>query len=171
MTSTQALTHTHAHYIYIWILTMSFSSSLKNLEDFIADIRPWMTQTLLRPNVNKTNIIYLASPHCVKSLTTQHYRWVKSSITLNGSVIYIGIIFDQCINYYLKKIHCLKALLTQETRIDYCNSLLYGITYYNINRLQRIKNSAACIVTNTRKYHNITPILQKNSCYQVISRY
>ena len=47
------------------------------------------------------------------------------------------------------------------SRIDYCNSLLYGISDYNINRLQRIQNSAACIVTNTRKYDNITPILQK----------
>jgi len=52
----------------------------------------------------------------------------------------------------LKNIRCLKAILTQEalgtvvhayvtSRIDYCNSLLYGI-----------QNSAAHIVTNTRKY-------------------
>ena len=65
-----------------------------------------------------------------------------------------------------------KVFLTQEalvtvvhafvtSRIDYCNSLLYGISDYNINRLQRIQNSAALIVTNTRKYHHITPILQK----------
>jgi len=32
---------------------------------------------------------------------------------------------------------------------------------YNINHLQRIQNSAALIVTNTRKYDHITPILQK----------
>ena len=38
--------------------------------------------------------------------------------------------------------------------------MLYGIPDYNINRLQRIENSAARLVTNTRKYDNITPILQ-----------
>ena len=69
-------------------------------------------------------------------------------------------------------IHCLKAFQTQEalvtvvhafvtSRIDYCNSLLYGISDYNINRLQRIKKSVARIVTNTRKYDHITPILKK----------
>ena len=31
---------------------------------------------------------------------------------------------------------------------------------YNINRLQRIQNSAVRILTNTRKYGRITPILQ-----------
>jgi len=46
-------------------------------------------------------------------------------------------------------------------RIDYFNSLLYDISDYNINRLQRIQNSAARIITNTRKYDHITPILQK----------
>jgi len=71
-----------------------------------------------------------------------------------------------------KNIHCLKAFLTQEalitvvhafvtSRIDYCNSLLYGISDYNINHHQRIQNSAARIVINARKYDNITPILQK----------
>ena len=107
-----------------------------------------------------------------------------SSITPNGSVKNLGVIFNQCINmhehvtsvcraayYHLKNIHCLKAFLTQESpvtvvhafvtsRIGYCNSLLYGISDYNINRLQRIQNSAARIVTTTRKYDHITTILQ-----------
>jgi len=77
----------------------------------------------------------------------------------------------QAAHYNLKYIYCLKAFLTQESlvtvvhafvtsRIDYCNSLLYGISDYNIDRLQRIQNSAARIVTNTRNYDHITPILQ-----------
>ena len=107
-----------------------------------------------------------------------------SSITPNGSVKNIGVIFDQCINmhehvtsvcraadHHLKNIHCLNTSLTQEalvsvvqafvtSRIDYC-TLLYSISDYNINHLQRIHYSAARIVNNTLKYDNITPILQK----------
>ena len=78
----------------------------------------------------------------------------------------------QAAYYHIKNIHCLKAFLTQDalitvvhafvtSRIDYCNTLLYGISDYNINRLQRIQNSAARIVTNTRIYDHLTPILQK----------
>jgi len=47
------------------------------------------------------------------------------------------------------------------SHIDYCNSLLYGISDYNINRFQQIHNSPAHIVKNTRKYDPITPIPQK----------
>ena len=38
--------------------------------------------------------------------------------------------------------------------------MLYGISDYNINRLQRIQNSAARIMTNTQIYDHIVPILQ-----------
>ena len=73
--------------------------------------------------------------------------------------------------YHLKNIHCLKALLTQETlvsvvhafvtsRIYYYNSLLYSISDYNINRLQRIQNNASRIMINTVQYDHVTPILQ-----------
>jgi len=142
---------------------------------------------LLRLNDNKTNIIYLASRHCINSRKTSPLLMGASLITPNGSVQNLVVNFDQCINmyehvtsvcsaasYHLKNIHCLKALLTQEalgtvvhafgtSHIDYCNSLLYGISDYNTNRLQLIQNSAPGILTNTRKYYHITPILQKTT--------
>ena len=39
---------------------------------------------LLKLNENKTNIIYLASPHCVKSLKTPALHMGASSINPNG---------------------------------------------------------------------------------------
>ena len=107
-------------------------------------------------------------------------------LPLMGRQNILGVILDQCINmyehvksicrtayYHLKNIHSLKALLTREAlvtvvhafvkyRIEYCNSPLYGISDCEINQLQRIQNSAARMVTNTRKYDHITPILQKH---------
>jgi len=40
--------------------------------------------------------------------------------------------------------------------IDYCNSLLYDISVYNINH-QEIQNRSPWIVTNTREYDHIAP--------------
>jgi len=65
---------------------LNWSSSLKNLEHYIADIRLWMTQNLLKLNDNKTNILYLASPHCVKSPNTLALQMGAPLITPKGSV-------------------------------------------------------------------------------------
>ena len=80
------MTHSYI-YLYIYIYIYIFVSWLWFKFIFfhcIADIRLWMTQNLLRLNDNKTNILYLASPHCIKSLKHQHYRWMSLRLTLMG---------------------------------------------------------------------------------------
>ncbi len=51
----------------------------------------------------------------------------------------------------------LHAFVTYQ--LDYCNSLLYGLSANNIKRLQYVQNSAARLITRTRKNDHITPIL------------
>ena len=47
------------------------------------------------------------------------------------------------------------------SKLDYCNSLLNGISQANLNKIQRIQNTLARVVTNTSKFEHITPILKK----------
>ena len=44
-------------------------------------------------------------------------------------------------------------------RLDYCNSVLYGASNANIDKLQRVQNSLARIVKRVRRYDHITPAL------------
>src|SRR5271156_4962980 len=46
------------------------------------------------------------------------------------------------------------------SRLDYCNSLLHGISKAVISRLQHVLNSAARIVSRTKMCNHITPVLK-----------
>ena len=47
------------------------------------------------------------------------------------------------------------------SKLDNCNSLLYGLPKFLIDRLQNVQNCAARLVTGSKKYDHITPIMKQ----------
>ena len=45
------------------------------------------------------------------------------------------------------------------SKLDYCNFLLYGCRKMQLKKLQYVQNTAARIITRTRKFDHITPVL------------
>jgi len=46
-------------------------------------------------------------------------------------------------------------------RLDYCNSLLFGISDRLLRRQQSVQNAAACLVRGARRCDHITPVLRQ----------
>ena len=47
------------------------------------------------------------------------------------------------------------------SKFDSCNSILYGLPVTEVNKLQRVQNDAARLISRTPKSHHITPVLQQ----------
>ena len=74
--------------------------------------------------------------------------------------------------YHLKDLRRICKFLSVDTaallansmissRLDYCNSLLYGISKYNVAKLQKIQNALCRIVFRLDRTSHVTPFLQK----------
>ena len=46
------------------------------------------------------------------------------------------------------------------SRIDYCNSILYGLPTFRNEKLQRVQNIAARLITGSSRRDHITPVLK-----------
>ncbi len=86
--------------------------------------------------------------------------------------------FDKQINeivrksfFKLRMISKIKPFLSQKnlekvihafiiSRLDYCNSLYYGAQNKVLDRLQMVQNASARMLTGTRKFDHITPVLR-----------
>ena len=77
----------------------------------------------------------------------------------------------QTLNYLLRNLFHIRSLLDDDSaklivnalitsRIDYCNSLLYGLPAKTLNRLQLVQNRAARLITKVKRTDHITPVLQ-----------
>ena len=82
-------------------------------------------------------------------------------ITKTSSAAFYYLYNIRRIRKYLSK-ECIETLIHAfiSSRLVYCNSLLYGLPAYQIQKLQRVQNSAARLVFQESQFCLITPFLR-----------
>ena len=170
------------------------SDSVTVIENCISEVREWMQSNLLVLNDNKTEVVHFTSRH---KKYIEHLKSLKiggCDIIPKNFVRNLGVYFEStgypskhinqiCKTSYfsLYKISKIRSLLDQAStvklvhafitsRLDYCNSVLYGSPDYEIKKLQSIQNSAARLVTKRGIFDEISPILYELHCLPIRSR-
>ena len=160
-------------------------TSLTKLNNCISDIRVWMIKNKLKINDSKTEFIIFRSPLLKTDLSGVSISVGDSQISSSPKVRDLGVIFDNCLSldahisnicrsthFHLRNIGRIRTLLTFHataqlihalitTRLDFCNSILYNLPNNKIERLQRIQNQAARMLTRSPRRNHITPVLRE----------
>ncbi|XP_073328899.1 uncharacterized protein [Pagrus major] len=177
--------HCYADDIQLHISTKSITPATHStLTNCLSELQSWLQKNFLKLNSDKSEIILIGPKHLTTS--TQNFTLSFDNINLSPSpsIRNLGIIMDSTLSFeqhisrltqtaffHLKNIARLRPLLSfsaAETlihafitsRLDYCNSILYGSSSKVLNKLQYIQNSAARLLTHTRSREHITPVLQ-----------
>ena len=156
------------------------SEVVNRVEKCVGDMR--MEQNYLKVNDDKTEIVLFTPKH--KPLNPISVRVGDAVIQPVHHVQNFGAMLDShmsmekqvnsvCRSAYnqLRNISRIRHHLTESatrtlvqalvtSRLDYCNSLLYGVPLRLINKLQRAQNSAARIIGRVPRRQHITPVLR-----------
>ena len=177
--------HSYADDTQLYLSSKTITSATHStLTICLADIKSWMQQNFLKLNCNKSEILIIGPKHLTHSAQTFSLNIDGSTITPSTQVRNLGIILNPTLSFlphanhvtktaffHLKNIARLRPSLSFDStqtlihalitsRLDYCNSILYGSPNTVLNKLQYVQNSAARLLTSTRRYEHITPVLR-----------
>ena len=168
--------------LYIIIKRSNRRVALDQLELCIDDVLRWNTQNGLKCNPSKTEVIHFYS-RFMPSDNISHLRVGTAIIEPVNEVRDLGITLDSTLtlrthinnicrsgSLSLHELSKIRKFLSQKdtervvhafisSKLDYCNGLFYGLPSSEIQKLQRLQNAAARLITRTKKSDHITPVL------------
>jgi hypothetical protein len=169
--------------LYISCSPSQLPAAISRLEKCIADIRKWLADSQLVLNPDKTELIIFGTRPQLAKLPDVSLRVADIAIPLSARVRDLGVILDPQLTmkdhiasisktafaylrvisrqrYYLDDASA--ALLIHSlvlSRLDYCSSLLYGISHQNSSQLQRIINYAVRVANKLPRTHGVSDAL------------
>ena len=169
--------------LYISFKNRTFNTAKMRIESCIRDIREWMTFNRLKLNDNKTELLPISAQHEMDQ--TLHITVGNDNVKPVNKVRNLGAILDSKLSFdahintvcktsyaHLRAISKIRRYISEEnarslvqalviSRIDSLNALLVGLPDRALKPLIRVQNTAARLITKTRKYDHISPILRK----------
>ena len=185
----QMFYHFYADDTQLYITFRKSSVSDMNLSNAklvncVRDMDAWMLSNKLKLNKDKSKVLVISSSFRPRPPLSS-VDICDETVSCSPSARNIGVIFNQSLCmvphvnalcqssfFHLRNIGFIRKYLTYDaakiiihafvvSELDYCNSLLYGLPSYLIEKLQHIQNSAARLVNQCPRFCHITPVLRE----------
>ena len=151
----------------------------------VTDINAWLSACRLRLNAAKTQLLWLGSSQLVDRVDCHDVLVLGTRVAISDTARDLGVVTDRelslaahvtavCRSGYNQlrqlrpvvrslSVNATKTLVQAfiSCRLDYYNSLLFGITDGLLQRLQSVQNASARLVTGARRCDHITPVLRQ----------
>jgi hypothetical protein len=173
--------------LFISLSKLDWNEKIGSMELCLSSVYAWLSSNYLALNTNKTEVILLGTSKQVGALNSLvgNVDVAGSSIPMSTKFKTLGVTLDQQLSftdhvqsvtnscwYHIRALRDIRPLLNTDSatmvalgivgsRLDYCNSLLYGISAENIGKLQRIQNTLARIVTSSSRWSSSAPLLER----------
>ena len=170
--------------VYISVSAADESVAMQRLAACVERIDQWMGSNRLKLNQDKTQMIWVGTRQQLSKVSATELVLSSAVVRFSTAVSDLGVLIDSQLTlsdhvasvcrscfFQLRQLRLVRGSLTSDSvntlvhafissRLDYCNSLLVGVSGDLLNRLQSVQNAAARMVTGTRKYDHITPVLR-----------
>ena len=170
--------------IYLSCSVKNIQQAKQQMEQCIDEIRSWMSSNYLRLNDDKTEIVFIGRKSLVSKVGPVSLRIGNVSIGSTVQARNIGMIVDNVLNlkshvntickgawFHLRNVGFIKQYLDRNTcekllhafvtsKLDFLNCLLHGLPDIDLNKLQRIQNAAARMITGAKMRDHMQPILK-----------
>lgn len=189
------ITFTLMIFSYTLIFTPTLPPQIDKISACVKDIKDWLNSNFLKLNMDKTEIIFIGTPSLTTNISSNFTCEIAGShIKISNTVKNLGVIIDSTLSFqshinslaksaffHLRRIAQLRPFISTKdaetvihafvsSRLDYCNALFIGLPVSSITRLQYIQNSAARLLTHTKRSAHITPILKDLHWLPVVHR-
>ena len=170
--------------LYCSVSVTDLDVDVNTLQECTKDIEYWFLTNGMLLNADKSDVILVSTVQQENKLRPETGVQVAGiNIALFDKVRSLGVIIDKRLSlnshvnsvcsscrYHIKALRHIRPSLSTEiastvarsivmSRLDYCNSLLFGVSASNIKKLQRIQNSLARIVMNKPFRSDAIPLL------------
>ena len=159
------------------------ATALEDLTLCIQDIMSWNVSNMLKCNPKKTEIIHFSSRFSLAN-PIPSIKVGDCSITPSNEVKDLGVTLDRHLTlkthinnicrsasrsiHQIGKIRNFLSRSATErlihafvsSKLDYCNSILLGLSSYELEKLQRLQNTAARLTVTTKKSAHVTQVLK-----------
>jgi hypothetical protein len=170
--------------VYLSVPAVDVSSAVQRFVLCVEHIEEWMGSNRLKLNTEKTQAIWVGTRQQLNKVDIMELQLGSSTVRFSDTVSDLGVMVDSQLTmadhvaavcrscfFQLRQLRTIRSSLTIDatktlvnafvsSRLDYCNSLLAGVTGGLLKKLQYVQNAAARLISRTRKFDHISPVLR-----------